>query len=59
MIAFGERGSFSVDYWALHASSAKLRLLRKEANITVEASLQTEDLPRASVLVIAIADTCC
>lgn len=57
MVSVFVRGSFSDGYWALPASSAKLRPPRKEANITVEASLQTEDLPRASVLVIA--DACC
>lgn len=57
MVSVFARGGLSDGYWALPASSAKLRLLRKEAIITVEASLQTEDLPRASVF--AIADVCC
>ena len=57
MVRVFARGGLSDGYWALPASSAKLRLLRKEAIITVEASLQTEDLPRASVF--AIADVCC
>lgn len=53
------RGGLSDGCWALPASSAKPRLLRKEANITMEASLQIEDLPRASVLAIAVADAGC
>lgn len=49
------RGSLSDGYRVLPASSAKPRLLRKEASITVEASLQIE----ASVLAIAVADSGC